>query len=130
MGLTRAQRRTAEPLTRPDCGGYPGFFVVRSDFPTGEAEPVLVHSYLFLITCTYLWRLVEGDLWCLVVQNSPESQDFVESPTRGAERPQVARLPAAGGKVGATPARRALRGILEPDVETLRTGGGGGEEDS
>ena len=54
------------------------------------AEPVLVRNYLLLTTCTYLWRLVEGigpylwclvevDLWCLVVQNSPESQVFVEN---------------------------------------------------
>ena len=27
-----AQRRTAQPLTRPDCGGYPSFFRVRADF--------------------------------------------------------------------------------------------------
>ena len=34
-GVTRragAKRRTAQPLTRLDCGGYPGFFRVRVDF--------------------------------------------------------------------------------------------------
>ena len=76
-------------MTRLDCGGYPGFFVVRADFQQRRRSLYLVRRYL-LITCTYLWRLVEEigsylwclvevDLWCLVVQNFPKSQDFVEN---------------------------------------------------
>ena len=75
-------------MTRLDCGGYPGFFVVRADFQQRRRSLYLVRRYL-LITCTYLWCLVEEigsylwclvevDLWCLVVQNSQYSQAFVK----------------------------------------------------
>ena len=73
------------------------------------AEPVLVRSYLISTTCTYARRLFERigpesrRLFevvsrCLVVQNSPESQAFVESPPSGAERPKEPLTPGDGGK--------------------------------
>ena len=46
-----AQRRTALPLTRLYCGGYPGFFVVRADFQQRRRSLYLVRRYL-LTTCT------------------------------------------------------------------------------
>ena len=70
------------------------------------------------------------------MQNSLESQDFVENPggpsrsatqahTSGAERLQEPPLCAVQWEGGGYPANgRATRGILEPDMETLRTGGG------
>ena len=49
-GVTRragAKRRTAQPLTRPDCGGYPSFSVVRPDFQQARRS-----LYLYVATCS------------------------------------------------------------------------------
>ena len=51
----------------------------------------MVRNYLILTTCTYARRLFEVVSRRLFVQNSPESQVFVENPARGAERPQESR---------------------------------------
>ena len=95
-------------------GPGPGFFRVRADFPTEKAEPVLVRSYLLLSTCTYPWCLSDFESWCLVVQNSPDSQDFVEN--TGRSGPQE---PPFGVRRPATRVRPS-RGILEPTSRPSR----------
>ena len=89
--------------------------MVRAGFQQARRSLYLVRNYLILTTCTYARRLFERighesrRLFevvsrCLVVQNSPESQVFVENLARGAERPQKPRSP---GDVGiGHPARR------------------------
>ena len=78
-----------------------------------------------LTTCTYLWCLVERigrylwylvevDLWCLIVQNSLESQDFVENSCRGAERPEDARGRRGEGRRVARTRARPSGAILDP----------------
>ena len=121
-------RSEAEDGAAVDAAGLrrlSGLFRGPGCFPTGEAEPVLVRSYLLLTTCTYASRLFEKVSARLVVQNSPNSQDFVESRARGSEWPQGAR-PGGGGGEGGWPSRRATS-LGHPRRPRSRAHPGGGK---
>ena len=84
-------------------------FVVWAGFQQARRSLYLVRNYLILTTCTYARRLFEVVSRCLVVQNSPESQAFMENLARGAERPQEPRSPGDVG-LGTRPDGCALQG--------------------
>ena len=123
-----AQRRTAQPLTRLDCGGYPGFLTWSGlVFQQGRRSLYLVRSYL-ITTCTWCmvfgrknnpfvsaWCLVEEQpllsAWCLVVQNCPRITGYLwkskavsrgppRKPPPGAERHQEPPLCAVHSREG------------------------------
>ena len=111
-GVTEGRSEAEEArsaLTPPACGGYPG------SFNSASVACTCTRYYLLLTTCTYRGRLYgrfgpeRGRLYgleggCLYGENSQESQAFVESHARGAERPQGART--GGGWPGGVPRPR------------------------
>ena len=85
---------------------------------TGEPAPRRL--YLYVATCTYASRLVRSfrpvrfpfirsGVFPFVPSKLPESQGFVESPARGAERPQGGRT-GGDGREGGGPAAFARHG--------------------
>ena len=131
--------------TRPFCGRsphHPSHSAVESrpfqPSERAENQQALAYTYLLYVIFDqyYLYVLrVFGrrihpsnpGVWskdspiqsgCLVVQNCPDSQGFVEKPSRGAEEPKGAPS-ADDGRRRARPTARGSWGILKPDKKRV-----------